>query len=36
MSPTRTLDGSDREIHGTVLIAANFRVFNPYVDGLAT
>jgi hypothetical protein len=27
---------TDKEIHGTVLIAAAFCMFNRYVDGLAT
>src|SRR5664279_4827427 len=32
----RTLGGTDREIHDTVLIAAAFCMFNRYVDGLNT
>ena len=32
----KTLGASDREIHDTVLIAAAFRMFNRYVDGLAS
>jgi uncharacterized peroxidase-related enzyme len=32
----RQLGATDKEIHGTVLIAAAFCMFNRYVDGLAT
>jgi hypothetical protein len=32
----RDLGATDLEIHDTVLIAAAFRMFNRYVDGLAT
>ena len=32
----RTNGATDKEIHDTVLIAAAFCMYNPYVDGLAT
>jgi uncharacterized peroxidase-related enzyme len=32
----RALGATDKEIHDTVLIAAAFCMFNPYVDGLGT
>ena len=32
----RNFGATDREIHDTVLIAAAFRMYNRYVDGLGT
>ena len=36
MAGVRAAGATDLEIHDTVLIAAAFRIFNRYVDGLAT